>query len=130
MGRGGGGLRGGRAGPGIRRQAGQWSAAGAAQHQAQRLRGLPDGARRRPRARGRAGRGALQVAGWQRGPDGLRGKAHTYLQWVMIETTYAGSFIAGSEHGNSGDPLPVVNPADGQPFAEVAGATAEDVDAA
>ena len=45
-------------------------------------------------------------------------------------TTHAGSFIAGAEHRNAGDPLDVVNPADGRPFTEVAAATAADVDAA
>jgi acyl-CoA reductase-like NAD-dependent aldehyde dehydrogenase len=45
-------------------------------------------------------------------------------------TTHPGSFIAGAEHRNAGAPLPVINPADGQPFTEVAGATASDVDAA
>src|SRR5207244_3745407 len=55
--------------------------------------------------------------------SGVRGR-------VSIETTYAGSFIAGAEHANSGDPLPVVNPADGRPFASVAAASASDVDAA
>ncbi len=45
-------------------------------------------------------------------------------------TTYAGSFIAGGEHRNAGVALPVVNPADGRAFAEVAAATASDVDAA
>ena len=47
-----------------------------------------------------------------------------------VETTYAGSFIAGAQHRNAGDPLEVVNPADGRPFAEVATATEADVDAA
>jgi acyl-CoA reductase-like NAD-dependent aldehyde dehydrogenase len=42
----------------------------------------------------------------------------------------AGAFVDGAEHHNSGDPLPVTNPADGQVFAEVAGGTAADVDAA
>ena len=42
----------------------------------------------------------------------------------------AGAFIGGAEHTNSGDPLPVVNPADGRPFASVAAASATDVDAA
>jgi len=45
-------------------------------------------------------------------------------------TTYAGSFIDGGEHRNAGDPLEVVNPADGRAFASVAAATAADVDAA
>jgi succinate-semialdehyde dehydrogenase/glutarate-semialdehyde dehydrogenase len=45
-------------------------------------------------------------------------------------TTHPGSFIAGVEHRNAGDPLDVVNPADGRPFTEVAAATAADVDAA
>ncbi len=45
-------------------------------------------------------------------------------------TTHPGSFIAGAEHRNAGDPLDVVNPADGRPFTEVAAATAADVDAA
>jgi acyl-CoA reductase-like NAD-dependent aldehyde dehydrogenase len=45
-------------------------------------------------------------------------------------TTYAGSFIAGEEHHNTGDPLEVVNPADGKAFAEVPSATESDVDAA
>jgi acyl-CoA reductase-like NAD-dependent aldehyde dehydrogenase len=49
---------------------------------------------------------------------------------MTTETTYAGSFIAGAQHENGGDPLEVVNPADGQPFATVAAATAADVDAA
>jgi succinate-semialdehyde dehydrogenase/glutarate-semialdehyde dehydrogenase len=49
---------------------------------------------------------------------------------VSIETTYPGSFIGGAERGNSGDPLPVVNPADGRAFATVAAASVDDVDAA
>ncbi len=44
--------------------------------------------------------------------------------------THAGAFIGGAEHANSGDPLPVVNPADGRPFASVAAGSAADVDAA
>jgi succinate-semialdehyde dehydrogenase/glutarate-semialdehyde dehydrogenase len=47
-----------------------------------------------------------------------------------LQTTYAGSFIAGVQHSNAGDPLPVVNPADGRAFADVAAASAADVDAA
>jgi len=42
----------------------------------------------------------------------------------------AGAFVDGAEHRNAGDRLPVTNPADGQVFAEVAGGTAGDVDAA
>jgi acyl-CoA reductase-like NAD-dependent aldehyde dehydrogenase len=49
---------------------------------------------------------------------------------MAVTTAYAGAFIDGVEHLNSGDPLPVTNPADGQVFAEVAGGTAADVDAA
>jgi acyl-CoA reductase-like NAD-dependent aldehyde dehydrogenase len=49
---------------------------------------------------------------------------------MTTETTYAGSFIAGAEHQNDGDPLEVVNPAEGRAFASVAAATASDVDAA
>jgi acyl-CoA reductase-like NAD-dependent aldehyde dehydrogenase len=51
---------------------------------------------------------------------------------TTVETTqtYAGSFIAGHEHANAGEPLPVVNPADGRPFAAVASASEADVDAA
>jgi acyl-CoA reductase-like NAD-dependent aldehyde dehydrogenase len=45
-------------------------------------------------------------------------------------TRHAGSFIDGAEHANAGDPLPVTNAADGQVFAEVAGAGAADIDAA
>jgi acyl-CoA reductase-like NAD-dependent aldehyde dehydrogenase len=45
-------------------------------------------------------------------------------------TTYAGAFVDGGERRNSGAPLPVANPATGQVFADVAGGTAEDVDAA
>jgi succinate-semialdehyde dehydrogenase/glutarate-semialdehyde dehydrogenase len=45
-------------------------------------------------------------------------------------TTHPGSFIAGAEHRNAGDPLEVVNPADGRAFTEVATATPADVDAA
>jgi acyl-CoA reductase-like NAD-dependent aldehyde dehydrogenase len=45
-------------------------------------------------------------------------------------TTYAGSFIAGHEHTNGGERLPVTNPADGQVFAEVPGGTEEDIDRA
>jgi acyl-CoA reductase-like NAD-dependent aldehyde dehydrogenase len=45
-------------------------------------------------------------------------------------TTYPGSFIGGEQHHNAGDPLEVVNPADGRAFASVAAATAADVDAA
>jgi acyl-CoA reductase-like NAD-dependent aldehyde dehydrogenase len=49
---------------------------------------------------------------------------------MAVATTYAGAFIDGAEHRNRGDALPVTNPADGQVFAEVAGGTAADVDAA
>ncbi|MBV9682456.1 MAG: aldehyde dehydrogenase family protein, partial [Solirubrobacterales bacterium] len=49
---------------------------------------------------------------------------------MQLETTYAGSFIAGAEHRNAGDPLEVVNPADGRAFASAAGATPADVDTA
>jgi len=45
-------------------------------------------------------------------------------------TTYAGSFVAGEQHHNAGDPLGVVNPAEGRAFASVAAASAHDVDAA
>jgi succinate-semialdehyde dehydrogenase/glutarate-semialdehyde dehydrogenase len=45
-------------------------------------------------------------------------------------TSYSGAFIAGREHANAGEPLPVTNPATGQAFAEVAGGTEQDVDAA
>jgi succinate-semialdehyde dehydrogenase/glutarate-semialdehyde dehydrogenase len=41
-----------------------------------------------------------------------------------------GAFVDGAGHRNAGDPLPVTNPADGEVFAEVAGATEPDVDAA
>jgi acyl-CoA reductase-like NAD-dependent aldehyde dehydrogenase len=44
--------------------------------------------------------------------------------------SYAGAFIDGAEHRNGGRPLPIVNPATGQAFAEVPGATADDVEAA
>ena len=47
---------------------------------------------------------------------------------MAISTTYGGAFIDGEEHRNSGDALPVTNPADGQVFAEVAGGTENDVD--
>jgi acyl-CoA reductase-like NAD-dependent aldehyde dehydrogenase len=47
-----------------------------------------------------------------------------------VDTTYAGSFIAGAQHRNAGDPLEVVNPAEGRAFASVAAASAADVDAA
>ena len=49
---------------------------------------------------------------------------------TAVETTYPGSFIAGGQHTNSGDPLDVVNPAEGRAFASVAAASAADVDAA
>jgi succinate-semialdehyde dehydrogenase/glutarate-semialdehyde dehydrogenase len=49
---------------------------------------------------------------------------------MAISTTYGGAFINGDVHRNSGDPLPVTNPADGQVFAEVAGGTADDIDVA
>ena len=45
-------------------------------------------------------------------------------------TTYAGGFIAGEQHTNGGERLPVTNPADGQVFAEVPGGTEADVDGA
>jgi acyl-CoA reductase-like NAD-dependent aldehyde dehydrogenase len=45
-------------------------------------------------------------------------------------TTYAGAFIDGREHVNTGDRLSVTNPGTGEMFAEVPGGTAEDVDAA
>ena len=49
---------------------------------------------------------------------------------TAVETTYPGSFIAGAQHNNAGDPLDVVNPAEGRAFASVAAASAADVDAA
>ena len=49
---------------------------------------------------------------------------------MTTEIAYAGSFIAGTQHSNAGDPLEVVNPADGKAFAAVATATAADVDIA
>jgi succinate-semialdehyde dehydrogenase/glutarate-semialdehyde dehydrogenase len=49
---------------------------------------------------------------------------------MTIATTLAGAFIGGAEHRNAGPPLPVTNPADGRVFAEVAGGTEADVDAA
>jgi acyl-CoA reductase-like NAD-dependent aldehyde dehydrogenase len=49
---------------------------------------------------------------------------------MSVATTHAGAFIDGDEHRNAGAPLPVTNPADGRVFAEVAGGTADDVDAA
>jgi succinate-semialdehyde dehydrogenase/glutarate-semialdehyde dehydrogenase len=49
---------------------------------------------------------------------------------VSIETTYPGSFIAGAQFANADDALPVINPADGREFAEVAAASPGDVDAA
>jgi succinate-semialdehyde dehydrogenase/glutarate-semialdehyde dehydrogenase len=49
---------------------------------------------------------------------------------MSTATAYAGAWIDGAEHANGGDPLPVTNPADGAVFAEVAGATPDDVDAA
>jgi acyl-CoA reductase-like NAD-dependent aldehyde dehydrogenase len=45
-------------------------------------------------------------------------------------TAEAGAFIHGAAHGCGGPPLPIVNPADGRVFAEVASATEADVDAA
>jgi len=45
-------------------------------------------------------------------------------------TTSAGAFVAGREHANGGPPLPVTDPATGQAFAEVPGATEADVDRA
>jgi succinate-semialdehyde dehydrogenase/glutarate-semialdehyde dehydrogenase len=47
-----------------------------------------------------------------------------------VQTKIAGSFINGVQHENAGDPLEVVNPAEGRAFASVAAATAADVDAA
>jgi acyl-CoA reductase-like NAD-dependent aldehyde dehydrogenase len=44
--------------------------------------------------------------------------------------THPGSFIGSREHANSGEALPVTNPADGRVFASVAGATEGDVDRA
>jgi acyl-CoA reductase-like NAD-dependent aldehyde dehydrogenase len=45
-------------------------------------------------------------------------------------TRYAGAFVAGAEHANGGDPLPVTNPGTGQVFAEVGAGTEADIDAA
>jgi acyl-CoA reductase-like NAD-dependent aldehyde dehydrogenase len=49
---------------------------------------------------------------------------------MTVATAFAGAFIDGAERRNTGAPLPVTNPADGQVFAEVAGGTAQDVRAA
>jgi aldehyde dehydrogenase (NAD+) len=43
---------------------------------------------------------------------------------------HPGAFIAGGEHTNGGDPLPITNPGTGEVFAAVPGGTAADVDAA
>jgi acyl-CoA reductase-like NAD-dependent aldehyde dehydrogenase len=43
---------------------------------------------------------------------------------------HCGAFIDGAAHENRGDPLAVTNPADGRVFAEVAGATSEDINRA
>ncbi len=45
-------------------------------------------------------------------------------------TAYPGSFIGGGEHLNRGEPVEVVNPAEGRPFASVSAADGGDVDAA
>jgi acyl-CoA reductase-like NAD-dependent aldehyde dehydrogenase len=45
-------------------------------------------------------------------------------------SSYAGSFIGGAEHANAGAPVAVTNPADGQTFATVPGASTTDVDVA
>ena len=47
-----------------------------------------------------------------------------------VVSAYAGSFIFGAEHSNSGAPLSVTNPADGRVFAAVSGASVADVDVA
>ena len=47
-----------------------------------------------------------------------------------VVSAYAGSFIFGAEHSNSGAPLSVTNPADGRVFASVSGASVADVDVA
>jgi succinate-semialdehyde dehydrogenase/glutarate-semialdehyde dehydrogenase len=52
------------------------------------------------------------------------------MSTVTTYATYAGAFIAGREHTNGGDPLPVTNPAIGLPFAEAPAGTEEDVEAA
>jgi acyl-CoA reductase-like NAD-dependent aldehyde dehydrogenase len=50
---------------------------------------------------------------------------------VSIQATAeAGAFIGGTTHQNAGPSLPLSNPADGRVFAEVASATAGDVEAA
>jgi succinate-semialdehyde dehydrogenase/glutarate-semialdehyde dehydrogenase len=49
---------------------------------------------------------------------------------TATQATYRGSFIAGAQHNNSGDPLELINPADGRAFASVAAASADDVDVA
>ena len=49
---------------------------------------------------------------------------------LLLGDVTRGAFIDGAEHRNGGAPLPVTNPADGVVFAEVAGGTAADVDAA
>jgi acyl-CoA reductase-like NAD-dependent aldehyde dehydrogenase len=46
---------------------------------------------------------------------------------VTAVATVAGSFIGGAEHSNSGDGLPVCNPATGEVFASVASGSAADV---
>jgi acyl-CoA reductase-like NAD-dependent aldehyde dehydrogenase len=49
---------------------------------------------------------------------------------MSVATTYPGAFVGGAAHQNTGQPLPVTNPADGHVFAEVSGGTAADIDAA
>jgi acyl-CoA reductase-like NAD-dependent aldehyde dehydrogenase len=44
--------------------------------------------------------------------------------------SYAGAFVDGREYANNGPALPITNPGTGHVFAEVAGGTADDVDAA
>jgi succinate-semialdehyde dehydrogenase/glutarate-semialdehyde dehydrogenase len=49
---------------------------------------------------------------------------------TTVVATFGGGFVEGREHINAGDALPVTNPGTGEVFAEVAGATEADVDAA
>ena len=96
-----------------------------------RARGRRAVALQRARARGRAHGAAVQVQGRRRGTARVRREAQAGVRGRMSTlTTHPGSFIAGAEHRNAGDPLEVVNPADGRAFTEVATATEADVDAA
>src|SRR3954470_15155629 len=104
------------------------------EHQARRLRGPRAPARGGPRARARARRGAVRIAGRQRGPHRVQREApadlHGRMSSAAATALERGAFVAGSAEPVEGETLTIANPATGAVVGHVTSASAETVDRA